>query len=111
MHVHAGDLRVADRLGVRLGDVQLVVDVCVGRAGMRAERVQDRDGEIDLERRVLQHLAGVGLGHEAALVADDRAVHADLVGDAPGALEHPPRGEDHMDAAGLGSAHRRDRAR
>jgi len=111
VHLDAGDLGVADRLGVRLGDVQLIVDVGVRRACVRTERVQDLVGQLDLERGVQQHLARVGVGDEPSLVADDRAVYAELGRDAPRAPEHPPRREDDLDAGGLGGADRGDRAR
>ncbi len=91
VHLDPGDLGVADRLGVRLGDVQLVVDVGVRRARVWPERVQDLDGQIDLERRVQQHLTGVGVGDQATLVADDRRVHVELVRDPARALEHASR--------------------
>ena len=109
MQLDAGDLAVAPRLRVRLGHVQLVVDVRVGRAGVRAERVQDLARELDVERTVQQHVARVGIGDEAALVADDRRVHVEHLRDAPRALEHPARREEDVDPAPLDGADRVDR--
>ncbi len=109
MQLDAGDLAVAPRLRVRLGHVQLVVDVRVGRPGVRAERVQDLARELDVERAVQQHLARVGIGDESALVADDRRVHVEHRRDAPRALEHAARREEDVDPAPLDGAHRVDR--
>ena len=105
------ELRVAPRLGVDLGDVEVVVDVRVEvEAGVehcvhRLARVGERDRDVEEE------LAARRIGDDRALVTDDGIVEPRLLEVRPHGAEHPSRHDDHVRAGVANGAERRARAR
>jgi len=89
------ELRVTPRLGVELGDVQLVVDIRVQMEAGVEHGVHRLARGVERDRDVEEELAAPRIRNDGSLVTDDRIVAREV---RPHGAEHPSRHDDHVGA-------------